>query len=97
VPEKQIVATPRVVPAQADDPQAVDPQAVDRADLIDRVVDKGGREARRDQEAHQSVLMALEVVQEAVQVDPEVVRNNNDEVGSKNGADVSKRSFSHKS
>ena len=93
MPEKQIVATRRAVPAQADDPQAVD-----RADLIDRVVDKGGREARRrDQEAHQSVLMALEVVQEAVQVDPEVVRNNNDEVGSKNGADVSKRSFSHKS
>ena len=40
MPEKQIVATLRVVPAQADDPQAVDP-----ADRIDRVVDKGGREA----------------------------------------------------
>ena len=92
MPEKQIVAPPRVVPAQADDPQAVD-----RADLIDRVVDKGGREARRDQEAHQSVLMALEVVLEVVQVDPEVVRNNNDEVVNKSGGDVSKRSFSHKS
>ena len=92
MPEKQIVATPRVVPAQADDPQAVD-----RADLIDRVVDKGGREARRDQEAHRAVLMALEVVLEVVQVDPEVVRNNNDEVVNKSGGDVSKRSFSHKS
>ena len=92
MPEKQIVATPRVVPAQADDPQAVD-----HADRIDRVVDKGGREARRDQEAHQSVLMALEVALEVVQVDPEVVRNNNDEVVNKSGGDVSKRSFSHKS
>ena len=93
MPEKQIVATPRVVPAQADDPQAVD-----HADRIDRVLDKGGREARRrDQAAHRSVLMALQVALEVVQVAPEVGRNNNDEVGSKNGADVSKRSFSHKS
>jgi len=93
VPEKQIVATRRAVPAQADDPQAVD-----HADRIDRVLDKGGREARRrDQEAHRSVLMALEVVLEVVQVDPEVVRNNNDEVVNKSGGDVSKRSFSHKS
>ena len=93
MPEKQIVATRRAVPAQADDPQAVD-----HADRIDRVLDKGGREARRrDQEAHRSVLMALEVALEVVQVDPEVVRNNNDEIGNKNGAYVSKRRFCHKS
>ena len=86
MPVRQITPILRVV----DDPEAVGP--VDRIDQVD----KGGQEARRAQEARQSVLMDLEVVQVAAQADLEVVRSN-DAVVNKSGADVNKKSFNHKS
>ena len=91
MPGRQIMSILQVARVQVGDLQAVD-----HADPIDQV-DKGRREVFRDREVHRLVLMDLEAVQGAVQVGREVALSNNDEVVNKSDADVSKRSFSHKS